>query len=245
MPSNAAQAFWFPGMRGVPQTHRYNDTPEQKGANALAETRNFGFPGSVRFGHDHGRRVGKFDVELFPRTVEESFQRERAKEMHWNQKRRFERLHHLEHAVDIERIGAVDRNHHHIDAADLVELLLVQRVMQMAEMRDAEIGHLENENRIAVPLGAAAEVADIGRHIAHAHVADVRVMAHRLAVFLRPAAQHMRNFRIGPVGVMRRMRVVHGDDVGQAPASSHSRCSRSRSARASGFRSGRSNARHR
>jgi hypothetical protein len=33
-------------------------------------------------------------------------------------------------------------------------LLLVERVMQMAEMANAEVGDLENENRIAVTFGA-------------------------------------------------------------------------------------------
>ena len=67
-------------------------------------------------------------------------------------------------------IVAVDRRHHDVDAADLVELLLRQRVMQMPEMGDAHIGDLEDEDRIAVALGAAVPVADIGRHVAHAHV---------------------------------------------------------------------------
>jgi hypothetical protein len=38
---------------------------------------------------------------------------------------------------EIERHAAVDRNHHRVDAADLVELLLGQGVMQMAEVGDA------------------------------------------------------------------------------------------------------------
>jgi hypothetical protein len=64
----------------------------------------------------------------------------------------------------------VHRHHHDIDAADLIELLLRERVVQMAEMRDAQTGDFEDEDRIAVPFGAAFERTDIGRNVAHAHV---------------------------------------------------------------------------
>ncbi len=46
-------------------------------------------------------------------------------------------------------------------------------------------------------------VADVGRHVAHAHVAHLYVMARRLLRARAPAAQHMRDARIGPVGVVR------------------------------------------
>ena len=42
--------------------------------------------------------------------------------------------------------GAVDRHEQHVDAAELVELLLIERVMQMAEMGDAHVRHLEDED---------------------------------------------------------------------------------------------------
>ena len=73
---------------------------------------------------------------------------------------------------------------------------------------------LEDEDRIAVPLGAAVPSADIGRHVAHAHVLVLQVDARRLLV-VGPAAQHVLDARIGTVGVVRRVRVVHRHDVGQ------------------------------
>ena len=75
---------------------------------------------------------------------------------------------------------AIDRHEQHIDTANLVELLLTQRVMQMAEMGDAHVRGLENEDRVAMTLGTAAPVADVGGHIAHAHVANLKVVAGRL-----------------------------------------------------------------
>ncbi len=87
--------------------------------------------------------------------VQEAVERKGAEIMHRDHQRRLQRMQHLDHAVEIERKIAVHRHHHHVDAADFVELLLRQRVVQMAEMGDAQIGHLEDEDRIAVPLGAA------------------------------------------------------------------------------------------
>ena len=110
--------------------------------------------------------------------------------MHRDHQRRLQRGQHLDHAFEVERRAAVDRHQHDIDAADLVELLLVERVMQMAEMRDAQVRDLEDEDRIAVALRAAAAlVADVGRDRAHAHVLELEIMIGRLAVVL-PAAQH-------------------------------------------------------
>jgi len=77
--------------------------------------------------------------------------------MHRDHQRRFQRDQHLDHAFEIERVGAVDRHQHDIDAADLVQLLLRQRVMQVAEMRDAQVRHLVDEDRVAVALRAAEE----------------------------------------------------------------------------------------
>ena len=105
---------------------------------------------------------------------------------------------------------------HHVDAADLVELLLGQRVMQMAEMGDAQIGDLEDEDRIAVPLGAAAHKSRMLVGTLRTRTSpDLHVMARRLVRARAPAAQHVLDAGIGVVGVVGRMRVVHGDDVGQ------------------------------
>ena len=69
-----------------------------------------------------------------------------------------------------------------------------QRVVQVAEMRDAQIGDLEHEDRVAVHA-RAAELADVGRHVAHVQVEIGDVVQRDLAA-LAPAAQH-----VGDVGV--------------------------------------------
>ena len=74
---------------------------------------------------------------------------------------------------------------------------------------------------------------------------DLEVMARRLIGARPPAAQHMLDAGIGMVGVVGGMRVVHGDDVGQARAASRSRCSRWRFSHPAGSRPGRSSARRR
>ena len=56
----------------------------------------------------------------------------------------------LGNAVQRHRIGAVDRHHHDIEPADRREMTVIQLVMQVAEMSDAEAGDLEDEDRVAV-----------------------------------------------------------------------------------------------
>ncbi len=128
--------------------------------------------------------------------------------------RRLERGEHFHHAVEVERVITVDRRHDHVDAADGVELLLRQGVMQMAEMSDAHIGDFEDEDGIAVAFGAAAPIADIGRHVAHAHVLVCEVPDGRFVRAVAPATQHVFDRRIGMVGVVGVVSVVHGGDVG-------------------------------
>jgi hypothetical protein len=89
-------------------------------------------------------------------------------------------------------------------------------MMQVAEMADAQAGHLEDEDRIAVGHDAA-EPADVGGHIADGDVADAQMVLGRPA-FRVPAAQHVGDARIGGVGVVRRMGPVHGDHVGHHAA---------------------------
>ncbi len=133
--------------------------------------------------------------------------------MHGDYLRRLERLEHFHHSFEIKGVAAVDRDEHNVDAADLVELLLGERVVKMAEMGDAQIRHLENENGIAVTLGAAAPIPDIRRDIAHAHVANANIVTCRLIRCRPPAAQDVLDRRVGAIGVMGAVRVVHGDDV--------------------------------
>ena len=84
----------------------------------------------------------------------------------------------------------------------------------MPEMGDAQLRDLEDEDRVAVALGAAAPVPDVGRNVPHPHVLIRHVMLGRLLV-RRPAAQHVFDRRIGTVRVMGRVGMVHRDDVGQ------------------------------
>ena len=118
----------------------------------------FGFAGKVVFEITVEGTGADLDLPFqFARAVEEAVERVDAEEVHRDHQRRLERLQHLDHAVGVERHRAVDRHEHGIEAADLVELLLVERVVQMAEMADAQIGDLEDEDRVAVPLGAAVD----------------------------------------------------------------------------------------
>jgi hypothetical protein len=66
--------------------------------------------------------------------------------MHRDDQRRLHRRQHVHDAVEIERVEAVDRRHDHVGMADLVELLLGQRMVQVAQMNDAQIGDLENKD---------------------------------------------------------------------------------------------------
>jgi len=139
--------------------------------------------------------------------------------VHRDDQRRLERGQHFHHAVEIKRITAVDGRHDHVHAADLVKLLLRQRMMQMSEMRDAQIGNLEDKDRVAVTLGrgAAVEAPDIGRHVAHPHVAIFQVPVGGLIGILAPTPQHVFDRRVGIIGVMRVVRMIHGDNIRQQP----------------------------
>ena len=80
-------------------------------------------------------------------------------------------------AVERHRVGAVDRHHHDVEPADRGEMGVVELVVQMAEMADAEAGDLEDEDRVAVPDHLAAGIvavvaADVGGDVADVDVAD-------------------------------------------------------------------------
>ena len=134
--------------------------------------------------------------------------------MHRDDQRRLQRSEHLHHAVEVEGVIAVDRRHDHVDAPNLVELLLRERVMKMPEMSDAHIRDLEDEDRVAVALGAAAPVANVSRHVAHAHIAVFQIPDRRLFGARSPAAQHVFDRRVGMVGVVGVMGMIHGGDIG-------------------------------
>src|SRR6516165_8353600 len=112
----------------------------------------FGRGGKRRLGDQDRGDFACFHLPVLPRPVEKMLQRVHAEEMHGDYLRRLERLEHFDHSFEIKGIAAVDRDKHNVDAADLVELLLGERMMKVTEMGDAQICQLENKNGVAVPL---------------------------------------------------------------------------------------------
>ena len=104
-------------------------------------------------------------------------------------------------AVERHRVGAVDRDHHDIEPADRGEVAVIELVVQMPEMADAEPGDLEDEDRVAIPdhLAAAAVAViapDVGGDVADIDVFDAQAGQRGLAL-LAPALQHMLDLRVG------------------------------------------------
>jgi hypothetical protein len=91
--------------------------------------------------------------------------------------------------------------------------LLGQRVVQVAEMADAQARDLEHEDGIAMRDRTARPVADVGHHVAHAHIVVGEVVLDR-ARALAPALQYVLDVGVREVGVVRVVRPVHGGDVG-------------------------------
>src|SRR5438105_1073783 len=84
--------------------------------------------------------------------------------------------------------------------------------MQMPQMRDAEIAGREDEDRITAKLRTAVATPDVCGHIVDAYVAELHVVVWRALAGI-PAAQHQLDAGIDLVGVVRRVRVVHRDDI--------------------------------
>ena len=114
-----------------------------------------------------------------------------AEIVHRDDQRRVDLAEHRDHVVDIERVAAVDRDEHHVDPAQRVEVVLGQRVVEVAEMGDAEARHLENEDRVHVALELARlakAAADIGGDVAEPDVVDGEVVVRRRAVLAQPGS---------------------------------------------------------
>src|ERR1700730_17691636 len=127
--------------------------------------------------------------------------------------------HNVDHLFLVQREGAVDRNHDYVDRAELDEVDPGQGVVQMAEMRDAQIADLEDEDRVAVVAGPA-ELSDIGRNVAEAHIVVIQMMAGDPARRV-PAPQHVFDPGLDPVAVMRRMGIVHRDNIRRRRSADH------------------------
>src|SRR6516164_10634196 len=165
-------------------------------------------------------RIPAIDLELSSDPIHELLQR-RRKAVHRQNNGGAQSPCDLGYAVQRHGVGSVDRNHDDVEPADRGEMSIVELVMQMPEMANAETGHLEDEDRVAVldhvnARVIAVEAADVGRDIADQYVADPLENLGGLVV-VAPAVQHMRNAPIRKQRVMRRVRPVHGDDVGQPP----------------------------
>ena len=115
------------------------------------------------------------------------------------------------HVVLVECPGAVDRHHDDVDRPEFGEVGLRQRVMQMAEMGDAQISDLEDKDGVSV-IARAAEFSDISRNIVDAHITVFEAMGRDTARGI-PAAQDVFDARLDRIAVMRRMGVVHRHDV--------------------------------
>ena len=138
------------------------------------------------------RRVGEVSRRTAkkPPALAKNLSKARLREdVHRDDELRPDLAQHLDHLLLVQRIGAVDRHHHDIDRAEFGKMRLCQRVVQVAQMRDAQIGHLENKDRVAVVAGAA-ELADIGRHIADANISVFDVMVGEAPRGV-PAAEHV------------------------------------------------------
>src|SRR4029077_20609933 len=110
------------------------------------------------------------DLELLADPAHEVVKRG-CEAMHRQYDRGSQAFRDLRDAIERHGVSAVDRHHHDVEPPDLGKMAVVELVVQMAEMADAEARDLEDEDRVAVAdhvrAGVVAEVtADIGGDIA-------------------------------------------------------------------------------
>ena len=86
-------------------------------------------------------------------------------------------------------------------------------MVQVAQMPDAEVACLEDEDRVAPDVRAARVAADVRWDIADPHILQRDVVL-GVATLGVPAAQDISDRGIGVVGVVGRVGPVHGDDLG-------------------------------
>jgi hypothetical protein len=90
--------------------------------------------------------VGVLDVG------EEAGEGRAAEVVHRDHERRADGVDHAGHLVLGHRVGAVDRDHHDVDLAEFAQVLAGELVVEVAEVGDAQVGRLEDEDRVAVAL---------------------------------------------------------------------------------------------
>jgi hypothetical protein len=111
---------------------------------------------------------------------EEAGEGRAAEVVHRDHERGADRVDDAGHLVLGHRVGAVDRDHHDVDLADLAQVLAGELVVEVAEVGDAQVGGLEDEDRVAVALGAGAAVHAGG------DVADAQVLQRDVVLGLAP-----------------------------------------------------------
>src|ERR1019366_3142614 len=75
-------------------------------------------------------------------------------------------VHHVDGLLRVDGLPAAHRHQHHVDRADVRDLLIGQWMTKVAQMRDAHATRLEDENRVEPLLGAALAVVV---HVATTH----------------------------------------------------------------------------
>ena len=88
------------------------------------------------------------DREMLRRRRQEAVEGGRAEEVHGDHERRVDGAQHLHHVEGLQRIASIHRHQENIDPPQLPEVLRRKGVVQMAEMGDAQLGGLENEDGV-------------------------------------------------------------------------------------------------
>ena len=93
-------------------------------------------------------------------TVEETLQRERVEEMHRDDDLCLQRAQDVHHAVEIEGEVTVNRRHHHVDAADLVDARVTGTIATVAVKFAAKLASATLDRSGAVIDGSTTAVVD-------------------------------------------------------------------------------------
>ncbi len=154
------------------------------------------------------------DLELVFHAVKELRQRGLPEGVHRQHQAGLECLQHLDHLADFQGEAAVDRRHHDVEPAEQGVMRLGQAVMQVAEMADAQVSHLKDEDRVGVLLRRAPG-ADVGGDVADGDIAEPQQVPGGAGSIRVPAAQHMGDGRVREIGEMGLVGLVHGHHVRQ------------------------------
>ena len=152
------------------------ECPRRSGEVIPRQHQHLGLGGQRGLRDDDGGLVAALDGEVGADALQEAVERIGVEVVHRQDQPGAQGFQHLHHAGHVHGVAAVDRHHHHVELADLGDLLVGQRVVQVAQVADAHAGDLEDEDGVAVRDVAAAPVADVGGDVAHAHVGEGEVV---------------------------------------------------------------------